>query len=155
VGARTLLITHKIDSIGVMSCNPSIGGIGKGQLVREIDALDGLMGKTIDVAGIQFRILNRSRGPAVHGPRAQADRELYRKAMRHTLESTPGLDIAEASVEDLLLSPDGATVQGVLLGSGEQVRAPKVVITTGTFLGGLIHLGTRPAHHASCALGTP
>lgn len=143
VGARTLLITHKIDSIGVMSCNPSIGGIGKGQLVREIDALDGLMGKTIDVAGIQFRILNRSRGPAVHGPRAQADRELYRKAMRHTLESTPGLDIAEASVEDLLLSPDGATVEGVLLGSGEQVRAPKVVITTGTFLGGLIHLGQK------------
>lgn len=155
VGARTLLITHKIDSIGVMSCNPSIGGIGKGQLVREIDALDGLMGKTIDVAGIQFRILNRSRGPAVHGPRAQADRELYRKAMRHTLESTPGLDIAEASVEDLLLSPDGATVEGVLLGSGEQVRAPKVVITTGTFLGGLIHLGTPLTTQIDLSLWAP
>jgi len=144
VGARTLLITHKLDSIGTMSCNPSIGGIGKGQLVREIDALDGLMGRVTDLSGIQFRVLNRSRGPAVHGPRAQSDRERYRLAMRDALESTPNLELAEASVEDLLLlSPDRRTVEGVVLDSGEEVRARKVIITTGTFLGGLIHLGKK------------
>src|SRR5438552_6846197 len=140
LGAKTLLLTHKRATIGEMSCNPAIGGLGKGHLVREIDALDGIMGRAIDRAGIQFRILNRSKGAAVRGPRAQADRELYRRAMAELLEETPGLAIAEGAVEDLLLDRDGG-VCGVTLGDGRRCAAGRVVLTTGTFLNGLIHLG--------------
>ena len=138
-GARTLLLTHKLETIGEMSCNPAIGGLGKGHLVREIDALDGLMGRMADKAGIQFRMLNRSKGPAVRGPRAQIDRKLYREAMQAELAATPNLDIIAEAVEDLLVEADA--VAGVVGGSGTLYRAAKVVLTTGTFLKGVIHLG--------------
>ena len=138
-GARTLLLTHKLETIGEMSCNPAIGGLGKGHLVREIDALDGLMGRMADKAGIQFRMLNRSKGPAVRGPRAQIDRKLYREAMQAELAATPNLDIIAEAVEDLLV--ENGAVAGVVGGSGTGYRAPKVVLTTGTFLKGVIHLG--------------
>lgn len=138
-GAKTLLITHKVSTIGEMSCNPAIGGLGKGHLVREIDALDGLMGKVIDKAGIQFRMLNLSKGPAVRGPRAQADRDLYRKYMLAELRSTANLDIKEGAVEGLLF--DGKSVQGVILDGGEQIEADAVVLTTGTFLNGIMFIG--------------
>jgi tRNA uridine 5-carboxymethylaminomethyl modification enzyme len=140
VGARTLLLTHKRATIGEMSCNPAIGGLGKGHLVREIDALDGIMGRAIDRAGIQFRILNRSKGAAVRGPRAQADRKLYRRAIGELLAETAGLDIFEGAAEDLLLDPDGR-VCGLVLGDGRTIAAGRVVLTTGTFLNGLIHIG--------------
>jgi tRNA uridine 5-carboxymethylaminomethyl modification enzyme len=140
LGARTLLLTHKIETIGEMSCNPAIGGLGKGHLVREIDALDGIMGRVGDASGIQFRVLNRSKGPAVRGPRAQADRKLYRQAMQATLFNQPNLHIKAASAEDLITDDTGA-IKGVIIDSGEQILAPSVVITTGTFLRGLIHLG--------------
>jgi tRNA uridine 5-carboxymethylaminomethyl modification enzyme len=140
VGARTLLLTHKQATIGEMSCNPAIGGLGKGHLVREIDALDGIMGRAIDRAGIQFRILNRSKGAAVRGPRAQADRKLYRRAVAELLAETPGLDIVEGAAEDLLLDA-GGHVCGLALGDGRRVAARRVVLTTGTFLNGLIHIG--------------
>src|SRR5215472_7178631 len=139
-GAKTLLLTHKRATIGEMSCNPAIGGLGKGHLVREIDALDGIMGRAIDRAGIQFRILNRSKGPAVRGPRAQADRKLYRRAVSALLAEMPGLDIVEGAAEDLLLNRNGR-ISGVLLGDGRQCATGCVVLTTGTFLNGLIHLG--------------
>src|SRR5438105_11090295 len=122
-----------------MSCNPAIGGLGKGHLVREIDALDGLMGQVADAAGIQFRLLNRRKGPAVRGPRAQADRALYRAAMQAMLRSIPNLDIRAASAEDLILK-DGM-VTGVRTADGEDIACSKVVLTTGTFLNGLIHIG--------------
>jgi tRNA uridine 5-carboxymethylaminomethyl modification enzyme len=138
-GARTLLLTHKLETIGEMSCNPAIGGLGKGHLVREIDALDGLMGRMADKAGIQFRMLNRSKGPAVRGPRAQIDRKLYREAMQAELAATPNLEIIAEAVEDLIVI-DGM-VGGVVGGSGTAYRAPRVVLTTGTFLKGVIHLG--------------
>jgi tRNA uridine 5-carboxymethylaminomethyl modification enzyme len=146
IGARTLLATHRLETIGEMSCNPAIGGLGKGHLVREIDALDGLMGKVIDSSGIQFRMLNSSKGPAVRGPRAQADRQLYRSAMQAALADQENLDIREAAVEDLWLDNDGG-VAGVVTADGERLTAPCVVLTTGTFLRGLIHLGeeTTPA----------
>lgn len=137
-GARTALVTHKRDTIGAMSCNPAIGGLGKGQLVREIDALDGLMGRVADAGGIQFRLLNRSKGPAVRGPRAQADRKLYRLAMLAAIEAQPNLTLVEASVEDLLIE-EGA-IAGIVT-QQTTYRASAVVITTGTFLGGMIHIG--------------
>jgi tRNA uridine 5-carboxymethylaminomethyl modification enzyme len=140
IGARTLLLTHKRATIGAMSCNPAIGGLGRGHLVREIDALDGLMGRAIDRGGIQFRVLNRGKGPAVRGPRAQADRSLYRRAIARLLEQQPGLSIEAAAVEDLLVDPAGR-VAGVVAADGRAWRAGAVVLTTGTFLRGEIHLG--------------
>jgi tRNA uridine 5-carboxymethylaminomethyl modification enzyme len=139
LGARTLLLTHKVETIGEMSCNPAIGGLAKGHLVREIDALDGVMGRATDRAGIQFRILNRSKGPAVRGPRAQADRKLYRQAMQAILAEQPNLTIKAAAAEDLLL--EQGRVAGIVTAAGETLRAPAVVLTTGTFLRGLIHCG--------------
>ncbi|MHB1217065.1 MAG: tRNA uridine-5-carboxymethylaminomethyl(34) synthesis enzyme MnmG [Alphaproteobacteria bacterium] len=139
-GARTALITHSAEKIGEMSCNPAIGGLAKGQLVREVDALDGLMGQAIDRAGIQFRMLNQSKGPAVRGPRAQADRKLYKEAIQVLLASQAGLDVIEGAVEDLLVAD--SHVAGVLLADGQEIRAHGVVLTTGTFLNGLIHIGS-------------
>jgi tRNA uridine 5-carboxymethylaminomethyl modification enzyme len=146
LGARTALITHRRATIGEMSCNPAIGGLGKGHIVREIDALDGVMGRAIDRAGIQFRVLNRSKGPAVRGPRAQADRRLYREAMAALLAEIPVLTIVEGAVEDLELGRQGE-VSGVALADGRILTAPRIVLTTGTFLNGLIHIGreTMPA----------
>jgi len=138
-GAPTLLLTHAIETLGEMSCNPAIGGVGKGHLVREIDALDGLMGRVADAAGIQFRLLNRRKGPAVRGPRAQADRALYRAAMQSMLRSISNLEIRAESAEDLILK-DGS-VTGVVTASGAEILCGKVVLTTGTFLNGLIHVG--------------
>src|SRR5438128_2695706 len=140
MGAATLLVTHDPAKIGEMSCNPAIGGLAKGHLVREIDALDGIMGRAIDRAGIQFRMLNRSKGPAVRGPRAQADRKLYRRAMTELLAEIDCVDIVEGAAEDLLLDA-GGRVRGVALGDGRHIAAGRVVLTTGTFLGGLIHIG--------------
>ncbi len=141
VGARTLLVTQRLETLGEMSCNPAIGGLAKGQLVREIDALDGLMGRAIDRAGIQFRILNRSKGPAVQGPRAQADRKLYRTAMRDLLDQQSGLTLLAGAVEDLVVV-DGR-VTGLVLADGRRVACGAVVLTTGTFLRGLVHCGER------------
>jgi len=138
-GARTLLLTHRIETLGEMSCNPAIGGLGKGHLVREIDALDGVMGRLADAAGIQFRMLNRSRGAAVRGPRAQIDRKLYREAMQAELAATAGLVIRAEAVEDLVV--EAGRVTGVVGASGAIYPAARVVLTTGTFLKGVIHLG--------------
>ena len=138
-GARTALVTHKFVTIGEMSCNPAIGGLGKGHLVREIDALDGLMGLVADEAGIQFRLLNRSKGPAVRGPRAQADRKLYRNAMQRRLSNQTGLEIVEGAVFALIIQDD--RVVGIKTEDGRHLRAAAVVLTTGTFLNGLIHIG--------------
>lgn len=140
-GARTALITHKLSTIGEMSCNPAIGGLGKGHLVREIDALDGVMGRMADKAGIQFRMLNRSKGPAVWGPRSQIDRKLYREAMQAELADYPNLTLIEDGAEDLIVE-DG-TIRGVIGLTGKRYSAARVVITTGTFLKGVIHIGAK------------
>src|SRR3569833_1030441 len=141
MGAKTALVTHRFDTIGAMSCNPAIGGLGKGHLVREIDALDGLMGSVADAAGIQFRMLNRRKGPAVRGPRAQADRKLYAAAMQAAVRQTANLTVIEGEADDLIVS-DGRVI-GVRLAGGLEFSAGAVVITTGTFLRGLIHLGEK------------
>ena len=139
MGARTALLTHRFVTIGAMSCNPAIGGLGKGHLVREIDALDGLMGRVADQGGIQFRVLNRRKGPAVRGPRAQADRKLYAAAMQRAIRETPSLTVIEGEADDLVIGEGGVT--GVKLADGRIFAAPAVVLTTGTFLRGLIHIG--------------
>ena len=139
MGARTALVTHRADTIGIMSCNPAIGGIGKGHLVREIDALDGLMGKVADQGGIQFRVLNRRKGAAVHGPRAQADRKLYRQAMQTAISGQDDLDVFEGEVSDLVVA--GNRCCGVVLQDGREIRSGAVVLTTGTFLRGIVHIG--------------
>lgn len=141
MGANTALVTHKKETIGVMSCNPAIGGLGKGHLVREIDALDGIMGRITDKSGIQFRMLNASKGAAVRGPRTQADRKLYREAMQAEIFNTPNLTVIEGGVDDLIIENDA--VNGVIQGNGTYIHAPGVVITSGTFLRGIIHLGAK------------
>ncbi len=139
LGAATGLITMDLSKIGEMSCNPAIGGLGKGHLVREIDALDGLMGRAIDASGIQFRVLNRSRGPAVQGPRAQADRALYKKAVQAALAQQENLSLIKSAAAEFIVK-NGA-VAGVITETGDRFEAASVVLTSGTFLGGLIHLG--------------
>jgi len=141
MGAKTFLVTQRLETLGEMSCNPAIGGLAKGQLVREIDALDGLMGRAIDRAGIQFRILNRSKGPAVQGPRAQADRKLYRQAMRALLDETANLTLVAGTAEDLLV--EQGRVAGLVLADGRRIAAGAVVLTTGTFLRGKVHCGEK------------
>lgn len=141
MGAKTLLLTHKIETLGEMSCNPAIGGLGKGHLVREIDAMDGVMGRMADIGGIQFKMLNHSKGPAVRGPRAQIDRKLYREAMQAELKATENLTLIAAAVEDLIL--DGDTVVGAVDAQGIEYRSKAVVLTTGTFLRGIIHIGEK------------
>lgn len=141
MGAITALVTHRFATIGAMSCNPAIGGLGKGHLVREVDALDGLMGRVADAGGIQFRMLNRRKGPAVRGPRAQADRKLYAQAMQTAIAATENLTVIEGEADDLLTS--AGRVAGIKLADGRELTAKAVVITTGTFLRGLIHLGER------------
>ena len=141
-GAKTLLISHKLDTIGEMSCNPAIGGLGKGHLVREIDALDGIMGKIADLASIQYRLLNRKKGPAVRGPRAQADRKLYKKFMQQEILNYPNLECLYDPVEDLLLENNNQVI-GVICGSGKIINSKRVIITTGTFLNGIIHIGEK------------
>lgn len=150
MGAKTLLLTHKTDSIGVMSCNPAIGGLGKGHLVREIDALDGVMGKVIDQAGIQFRVLNASKGPAVRGPRAQADRKLYRLAMQEILSNYPNLDILGEGAEDIVRDATGR-IAAVVTSEEKTISCGALVITTGTFLRGIIHRGRNT--HAAGRIG--
>src|SRR5689334_6190495 len=139
MGAATALVTHRFSTVGAMSCNPAIGGLGKGHLVREVDALDGLMGRVGDRGGIQFRVLNRRKGPAVRGPRAQADRKLYAQAMQEEIRATANLAVVEGEADDLLF--DAARVCGVRLADGRELQAGAVVLTTGTFLRGLIHIG--------------
>src|SRR5713226_6181734 len=141
MGARTALVTHRFATIGAMSCNPAIGGLGKGHLVREVDALDGLMGRVADAGGIQFRMLNRRKGPAVRGPRAQADRKLYAAAMQAAITETANLSVVEGEADELIVS--NGRVIGIRLADGVELAAGAVVITTGTFLRGLIHLGER------------
>src|SRR6202158_1641351 len=139
MGARTALVTHRFATIGAMSCNPAIGGLGKGHLVREVDALDGLMGRVADAGGIQFRVLNRRKGPAVRGPRAQADRRLYAAAMQRAIQECANLTVIEGEADDLIVN--AAATAGVKLAEGRASGAPAVVLTTGTFLRGLIHIG--------------
>ncbi|MGA9455031.1 MAG: tRNA uridine-5-carboxymethylaminomethyl(34) synthesis enzyme MnmG [Pseudolabrys sp.] len=141
MGAKTALVTQQFSTIGAMSCNPAIGGLGKGHLVREIDALDGLMGRIADLGGIQFRVLNRRKGPAVRGPRAQADRKLYAHAMQTAIRAVPNVEIIEAEADDLMI--ESGHTSGVRLADGREIAAGAVVLTTGTFLRGLIHIGEK------------
>jgi tRNA uridine 5-carboxymethylaminomethyl modification enzyme len=141
MGAKTAMVTHRFSTVGAMSCNPAIGGLGKGHLVREIDALDGLMGRVADAGGIQFRVLNRRKGPAVRGPRAQADRKLYAQAMQAAIRATPDLEVIEAEADDLIIA--NGRVCGIKLADGREISAGAVVLTTGTFLRGLIHIGEK------------
>src|SRR6266550_8171227 len=141
MGAEVALVTHRFGTIGAMSCNPAIGGLGKGHLVREIDALDGLMGRVADRGGIQFRVLNRRKGPAVRGPRAQADRKLYAAAMQAAIRDTENLTVIEAEADDVIIA-DGR-VTGIRLVDGRALATGAVVLTTGTFLRGLIHIGEK------------
>src|SRR5690606_24928861 len=140
-GARTALVTLRRDTIGVMSCNHASGGIGKGQLVREVDALDGLMGRIADVSGIQFRLLNRRKGPAVRGPRTQADRKLYRRGMQDAILQQTNLEVVEAEAEEINI--EGGAVQSIIVSGGRVLKCTSLVITTGTFLRGLIHIGEK------------
>src|SRR5499426_911576 len=142
LGARTLLLTSNLETIGQMSCNPAIGGIAKGTVVREVDALGGVMGRAADRATIQFRMLNRSKGPAVWAPRAQADRTLYKRAVRFLLEQFPTLELSQGMVTNLLVDRGGTRITGVETGDGRRFTARAVIITAGTFLRGRIHLGT-------------
>jgi tRNA uridine 5-carboxymethylaminomethyl modification enzyme len=151
MGVKTLLLTHNTDTVGVMSCNPAIGGIGKSHLVKEIDALDGAMARATDAAGIQFRILNSRKGPAVRATRAQTDRQLYRSAIRQIVENQQNLDIFQASCDDLVMT--GETVSGVVTNTGVTIYGTTVVLTTGTFLGGLIHIGMN--NHSGGRAGDP
>jgi len=153
LGARTALVTTSLDAVGTMSCNPAIGGLGKGHLVREIDALDGIMARAADLGGIQFRVLNRSKGPAVRGPRAQADRKLYRLAVQKLLRETDHLSFVEGMVDDLVLTDGGRRVGGVILKDGRQIKAGAVVLTAGTFLNGLVHIG--PVRFSAGRIGEP
>lgn len=154
LGARTALITPKLDNLGVCSCNPSLGGIGKGTILREIDALDGVVGRIVDKSGIMFRVLNRTKGPAVWGPRAQIDRSLYRKYMREEITNYKNLSVLQGSVADIIVDNEGdygegnfGKITGLRLENGSIISARKVVITTGTFLGGEIHIGKfKPAY---------
>src|SRR5271170_1166560 len=141
MGAKTALVTHRFSTIGAMSCNPAIGGLGKGHLVREVDALDGLMGRVADAGGIQFRVLNRRKGPAVRGPRAQADRKLYAAAMQAAIRETTNLTLVEGEADELLIAE--GRLSGIRLSDGRELSTGAVVVTTGTFLRGLIHLGER------------
>ena len=139
MGARVALVTHSFATIGTLSCNPAIGGLGKGHLVREIDALDGLMGRVADASGIQFRMLNRRKGPAVRGPRTQSDRKLYRNAMQEAIGNQRGLSVVEGEAVSFVVSKD--RIDGLVLADGRTLKGPAVVLTTGTFLRGLIHIG--------------
>src|SRR5260221_4008767 len=141
MGAKVALVTHRLATVGAMSCNPAIGGLGKGHLVREVDALDGLMGRVADAAGIQFRMLNRRKGPAVRGPRAQADRKLYAAAMQAAIEATPNLSVIEGEADELVVT--NGRVTGIRLADGRALSAGAVVITTGTLFRRLIHLGQK------------
>ena len=152
-GARTVLVTTSLDAIGTMSCNPAIGGLGKGHLVREIDALDGVMARAADRGGIQFRVLNRSKGPAVRGPRAQADRKLYRQAVQSLLKATEGLDFIEGMVDGLILDEAGGRICGIVLKDGRRLLAGAIVLTAGTFLNGLVHIG--PVRFSAGRIGEP
>src|SRR3989442_13046433 len=139
MGAKAALVTHRFATIGAMSCNPAIGGLGKGHLVREIDALDGLMGRVADLGGIQFRVLNRRKGPAVRGPRAQADRKLYASAMQQAISAIPNLTVVPAEADDVIIA--GKRIAGLKLADGRELGAGAVLLTTGTFLRGLSHIG--------------
>ncbi len=143
LGASTVLLTTNLDTVGQMSCNPAIGGVAKGQIVREVDALGGLMGRAIDATGIQFRLLNRRKGPAMHSPRAQADKRAYQQEIKRLIESQPGLALRQEVVEDLLVEdgPEGPKMVGVAVRGGAVYRARAVVVTTGTFLQALMHTG--------------
>ncbi len=153
LGARTALVTTSLEAVGTMSCNPAIGGLGKGHLVREIDALDGIMARAADLGGIQFRVLNRSKGPAVRGPRAQADRKLYRLAVQRLLSETEQLSFIEGMVDDLVLEDGGRRIGGIVLKDGRRFKAGAVVLTAGTFLNGLVHIG--PVRFSAGRIGEP